>query len=76
VNHGLDACEEHRGPDLACSGDGSAARVGGAVTLWRRGEEEWVDRWIVVKRMRLDHGIGSSGPFDLDRANLGWVGVL
>jgi hypothetical protein len=35
-----------------------------------------VDRWIVVKRMRLDHDIGSSGPFDLERANLGRVGVL
>jgi hypothetical protein len=35
-----------------------------------------VDRWIVVKRMRLDQGIGSSGPFDPDRAILGRVEVF
>jgi hypothetical protein len=30
-----------------------------------------VDHWIVVAWMRLDQGIGSSGPFDLDRVILG-----
>jgi hypothetical protein len=35
-----------------------------------------VDRLIVVKWMRLDQGIGSSGSFDLDQTILGRVEVF